>query len=576
MAIAIVEMDPNEEQQHAASNMSMPPSQRHTPPNNQPKQQQSSSSRSSSESEQSSASKLFADPAGPSPARQVTVTAEQQQASSRQQQNNSLTANELWRMHQEQQRREENHALLQLLRQQQRQNDMLSGGGGNPMTSGTSSSSTGMRNNFAATTQQRQQSLMDNINNNNFDMNPISIRRMGMDNSNARLTMPEGSYLMNNCNRSDMMNNHSNSSNLGSGMGINNSMDRSSSLMNNRGTMDMSTSLRYMELLNNIMPTPMSSIRSSSVGMGGDTTRTSSNFDTQLMNDNFMSSSFGNGSGRMGSMSSSNNYGSSSAADYTSFNSELLLQQQLLNNESAYMRASSSSGMGGVGMSTSNNLGPPSMASSSLLHQQQNNNDPLYGKVTAPPKMYPQEDQGWEQQFKALQHYQMQFGHCRVPARFKANPKLGRWVMTQRRQFTLLMQGFPSALTAERIRRLETLGFTWSVRPEPVTTWNSKFQELKGKFPTLCTSYEHFPFSFKHILIIKSNTLYFNLLKLYSIQGHLWKCHGSPTLSSQSPIRNLGTYPTTPIQVINGGEEVKHDEGEGQGIRKSRLLLDCH
>jgi len=95
--------------------------------------------------------------------------------------------------------------------------------------------------------------------------------------------------------------------------------------------------------------------------------------------------------------------------------------------------------------------------------------------------MYPQEDQGWEQQFKALQHYQMQFGHCRVPARFKANPKLGRWVMTQRRQFTLLMQGFPSALTAERIRRLETLGFTWSVRPEPVTTWNSKFQELKGK-----------------------------------------------------------------------------------------------
>jgi len=487
MAIAIVEMDPNEEQQHAANDMSMP-SSRHTPPDNQPKQQQNSNSnsRSSSESEQSSASKLFAEPAGPSPARQVTVTAEQQQASSRQQQNNSLTANELWRMHQEQQRREENHALLQLLRQQQRQNDMLSGGGGNPMTSGTSSSSTGMRNNFAATTQQRQQSLMDNINNNNFDMNPISIRRMGMDNSNSRLTMPEGSYLMNNRNRSDMMNNHSNSSNLGSGMGINNSMDRSSSLMNKRSTMDMSTSLRYMELLNNIMPTPMSAIRSSSVGMGGDTTRTSSNFDTQLMNDNFMSSSFGNGSGRMEGMPLSlNNFSSSSAADTTSFNSDLLLQQQLLNNESAYMRASSSSGMGGVGMSTSNNnLGPSSMASSSLLHHHQqflNNNDPLYGKVTAPPKMYPQEDQGWEQQFKALQHYQMQFGHCRVPARFKANPKLGRWVMTQRRQFTLLMQGFPSALTAERIRRLETLGFTWSVRPEPVTTWNSKFQELKGK-----------------------------------------------------------------------------------------------
>ena len=41
--------------------------------------------------------------------------------------------------------------------------------------------------------------------------------------------------------------------------------------------------------------------------------------------------------------------------------------------------------------------------------------------------------------------------------------------------------GFSSALTAEQIRRLEGLGFTWSVRPEPVTTWNKKFAELKGE-----------------------------------------------------------------------------------------------
>jgi len=91
-----------------------------------------------------------------------------------------------------------------------------------------------------------------------------------------------------------------------------------------------------------------------------------------------------------------------------------------------------------------------------------------------------QEDPGWEEQYKALRAYHLQFGHCKVPARFKANSKLGRWVMTQRRQFTLLMQGLASALTAERIRRLESLGFTWSVRPEPVTTWNQKFQELKA------------------------------------------------------------------------------------------------
>jgi hypothetical protein len=91
------------------------------------------------------------------------------------------------------------------------------------------------------------------------------------------------------------------------------------------------------------------------------------------------------------------------------------------------------------------------------------------------------EDAGWDDQYKALCAYRQQFGNCKVPARFKANPKLGRWVMTQRRQFTLLMQGFPSALTTERIRRLEDIGFTWSVRPEPAKDWNKKLEELKGK-----------------------------------------------------------------------------------------------
>jgi hypothetical protein len=90
-----------------------------------------------------------------------------------------------------------------------------------------------------------------------------------------------------------------------------------------------------------------------------------------------------------------------------------------------------------------------------------------------------QEDPGWEEQYFALKAYQRENGHCKVPARYKANPKLGRWVMTQRRQFTLLMQGYPSALTSERIQKLEIVGFTWSIRPEPVKTWNRKFHELK-------------------------------------------------------------------------------------------------
>ncbi|KAL7478633.1 hypothetical protein ACHAW6_004388 [Cyclotella cf. meneghiniana] len=91
----------------------------------------------------------------------------------------------------------------------------------------------------------------------------------------------------------------------------------------------------------------------------------------------------------------------------------------------------------------------------------------------------PLEDPGWEDQFKALHRYRLVNGHTKVPARYKENPKLGRWVMTQRRQMALMQQGYPNALTVERIAMLDEIGFAWSVRPEPVSTWNKKMEELK-------------------------------------------------------------------------------------------------
>ncbi|KAL7495928.1 hypothetical protein ACHAWT_004235 [Skeletonema menzelii] len=90
------------------------------------------------------------------------------------------------------------------------------------------------------------------------------------------------------------------------------------------------------------------------------------------------------------------------------------------------------------------------------------------------------EDPNWEERYHELQLFKSQHGHTRVPARYKPNPKLGRWVMTQRRQFTVLMQGFPSALTTERMNRLNEIGFVWALRADPVTMWNRKFGELKA------------------------------------------------------------------------------------------------
>lgn len=162
----------------------------------------------------------------------------------------------------------------------------------------------------------------------------------------------------------------------------------------------------------------------------------------------------------------------------------MMMNQMIMMNNQMMMAA----GMNGMGMNNLMNFDTMTpqqqamMATMTPQQQQQAMMASTYGpnmNMNMNMLQAPQEDPGWEEQFFALKAYQRETGHCKVPARFKTNPKLGRWVMTQRRQFTLLMQGYPSALTAERIQRLEGIGFTWSIRPEPVKTWNRKFQELK-------------------------------------------------------------------------------------------------
>ena len=88
------------------------------------------------------------------------------------------------------------------------------------------------------------------------------------------------------------------------------------------------------------------------------------------------------------------------------------------------------------------------------------------------------DDPVWDEHFKALQRFRLVNGHTKVPARYKDNPKLGRWVMTQRRQMALSQQGFPNTLNSNRIAMLDAIGFSWNVRPEPVSTWEQKLEEL--------------------------------------------------------------------------------------------------
>ena len=132
-------------------------------------------------------------------------------------------------------------------------------------------------------------------------------------------------------------------------------------------------------------------------------------------------------------------------------------------------------------------------------------------------------DDQWDFMFAKLQEYKAKFGDCLVPKRYKENSKLGTWVDTQRVQFKKLKKKLASQgkhyleaavpttteelggelqvvtaeeetapetqvpgmspkplvgrLTDERIRRLQNLGFVWSLRDD----WQKHYDELKGK-----------------------------------------------------------------------------------------------
>jgi hypothetical protein len=67
----------------------------------------------------------------------------------------------------------------------------------------------------------------------------------------------------------------------------------------------------------------------------------------------------------------------------------------------------------------------------------------------------------WNALLEKLIEYKVQFGHCRGPSKYSANPKLRRWVSDQRRNYRFYQEEKPSAMTEEHIHELESVRFDW-------------------------------------------------------------------------------------------------------------------
>jgi len=74
------------------------------------------------------------------------------------------------------------------------------------------------------------------------------------------------------------------------------------------------------------------------------------------------------------------------------------------------------------------------------------------------------DDDGWMRKFEELMEYKEKHGNCLVPKNYKGNPKLGRWVGTQRAWYHDTKKGKTTLMTEERQRILEEIGFLWKVK----------------------------------------------------------------------------------------------------------------
>jgi len=75
----------------------------------------------------------------------------------------------------------------------------------------------------------------------------------------------------------------------------------------------------------------------------------------------------------------------------------------------------------------------------------------------------------WEKYFGALVEYKNTSGNCNVPQDWQKNPPLGRWVGQQR------FRRSTGKLSAERIQRLNSIGFNWNTTH---SSWEAMFSAL--------------------------------------------------------------------------------------------------
>ena len=94
-------------------------------------------------------------------------------------------------------------------------------------------------------------------------------------------------------------------------------------------------------------------------------------------------------------------------------------------------------------------------------------------------------DPRWARSFLRLREFRRRFGHCHVPAEWAENINLGRWVVKTRR---LKNAG---RLSAEKVRRLNAVGFVWDAIGKRQAEHDAVWSEWLAKLRTYHQTHRH-------------------------------------------------------------------------------------
>jgi len=94
-------------------------------------------------------------------------------------------------------------------------------------------------------------------------------------------------------------------------------------------------------------------------------------------------------------------------------------------------------------------------------------------------------DPRWEHSFQRLLQYRRRFGHCRVPAEWVEDFKLGQWVVKMRRLKRT------DRLSSEKVRRLNEVGFVWDVARKREAEQEAGWSKWLAKLHTFHQQHGH-------------------------------------------------------------------------------------